>query len=146
MKLLTIAVLLLLFCTALIPNSMPTLANLTIVEPSPKNIFWIKNNTSHTFKHLYIVPSEDGDADEEYEDDGTDHCLTSCADDGNQDSLFNPNEVIDLHIGKGHYDLMVQNDKGQRFIEDDIEYKDKKAGISEKNPFMIEDKNLKEIK
>jgi hypothetical protein len=114
---------------------------------SPQSTFWIKNNSSYTFKHLYIVSSEDGDADEEYEDDGTDHCLTSCADDGNQDSLFNMGETIDLHLGKGHYDLMLQTDKGLRLIEDDIQYLGKKsAGYSEKMPFLIEDKNLKEIK
>lgn len=115
-------------------------------KQSPKSIFWIKNNTSYTFKHLYIIPSEDGDADDEFEDDGTDHCLTSCADDGDQDSLFDVGEVIDLHLGKGHYDLMLQTDKGLRFVEDDILYQDKMAGSKEKKPFVMEDKNLKEIK
>jgi hypothetical protein len=113
---------------------------------SPKSTFWIQNKTTHIFTHLYIVSSEDGDADDEFEDDGTDHCATSCADDGNQNSEFDPDEIMDLHLGKGKYDLMLQDKDGKKYIEDDIEYHSKSAGIDETNPFIIEDSKLKEIK
>ncbi len=113
---------------------------------SAKSIFWIQNKSTHTFTHLYIVASEDGDADDEFEDDGTDHCTTSCADDGNQNSEFDPDEIMDLRLGKGKYDLMLQDKDGKRYVEDDIEYHSKSEGVSEKTPFIIEDSKLREVK
>jgi hypothetical protein len=113
---------------------------------APKNIFWIQNKTSYTFTHLYIVPSEDGDADDEFEDDGTDHCATACADEGDEDNEFDPEELLDFHLGKGKYDLMLMDKNGRKFIEDDIEYHDNLDGISENRPFILQESKLKEIK
>jgi len=95
---------------------------------------------------LYIVPSEDGDADDEFEDDGTDHCATACADEGDEDNEFDPEELLDFHLGKGKYDLMLMDKNGRKFIEDDIEYHDNLDGISENRPFILQESKLKEIK
>jgi hypothetical protein len=136
---------LLIFSGAMMPQISHKLSS-KFIRVSPKNMFWLQNKSSYTFTHLYIVASEDGDADDEFEDDGKDYCKTSCVDEGNEDEKFDPNEIIDIHLGKGKYDLMLRDTAGRTFIEDDIEYHDNLSGISEKNPFVIEDSKLKEIK
>jgi hypothetical protein len=110
-----------------------------------RNTFWIQNKSSHTYTHLYVIPSEEGDADDEFEDDGTDHCKTSCKKVGNENNEFDPDEVIEVHIGKGKYDLMLKTKEGKQFVEDDIEYHDNANGISEERPFVIENEKLKPL-
>lgn len=118
----------------------------TPTKKTQSTTFWIQNKTSHIFTHLYIVPSEEGDADDEFEDDGTDHCATSCADIGNENNEFDPDEKMDLQLGKGKYDLMLKTKDGKQFVEDDIEYHSNSDGISADKPFIIEDSKLKAVK
>ncbi len=113
---------------------------------SPKNTLWVKNATALTFKHFYIVASEDGDADDEFEDDGTDHCKTSVDDNDNLDYLFTPAETMEVQVGKGKYDFMLQDLQGNRYIMPDIHYEKGGVGEKEKKPLLIVIEKLEKLK
>ncbi|MFY7788049.1 MAG: hypothetical protein ACOVQA_09265 [Thermoflexibacteraceae bacterium] len=113
---------------------------------SPKNTLWVQNATSLTFKHFYIIASEDGDADDEFEDDGTDHCKTSVDENDNPDYVFTPNETMEIQVGKGKYDFMLQDTQGNRYVMADVHYEKNGAGEQENKPLLIQLDKLEKLK
>lgn len=113
---------------------------------NPKNTLWVKNTTSLTFKHFYIIASEDGDVDDEFEDDGTDHCKTSVDENDNIDYLFTSNEIMEIQVGKGKYDFMLQDTQGNRYVMADVHYEKGGLGEKEEKPLLVVMEKLEKLK